>query len=141
MYPAMRDNNYWEEKERKYKAKIESIMSRSQIRWLNRNGFWQQFDNEYLVKGRFLAKNIEFPIKLEQIRARILDIHPVFSPFEEDFPGPVERWYGESNGHLFLLTYYYRTPPFTIVCMEDNSDAEREILDSLKTFKDLNPYT
>lgn len=137
----MSTREYWKKKEIEFQKKKASILANSRIKWISREKFWSIFESEYRIGNRYLDKEIYFPIMLEELRARISE-PPVYTPLEEDFPGPVERWYGFLDNHIFTLTHYYHVekPELTLVSMEDDEDIEKIILDALTEFKALKLY-
>jgi hypothetical protein len=109
------------------------------LRWLDRDAFWDRFDAEYKITGRTLTRDVEYPLDLPDLRSRIREA-PTFTPFDEDFPGPVERWYGAVGPDLFLLTYYYHAPPFTILNVENETDAASRVMNVLDKLRLTSPY-
>ena len=111
------------------------------INWMKQADFWNKFESEYRPKKRFLNHDHYFEISMPDLRARIRE-NPVFSPDEGDFPGPVERWYGEIGGHLFIVTHYYRQdyPTASEISCEDNDEAKTTVLKHMEKLKAENPY-
>jgi hypothetical protein len=137
----MTTNEYWKTKDQEYRKKWAKRMSASPINWISRSNFWKVYNKNYQEHGRYLNKELEFSISLEDLRARILE-PPVFTPLEEDFPGPVERWYGKVENHLFILTHYYH-PEYqhmTAVYLEDRKDVVEIVMKALNDFKALKVY-
>ncbi len=68
---------------------------------------------------------------------------PVFCPPEGDLPGPFERWYGKTNGHLFLLTHFYHPtyPKLTSIAVEPKDDIATIVLAAMKHLLALDPYS
>lgn len=100
--------------------------------WHSRSEFWELFDNEYGAQQRQLAQYFHLPLALSAIRARIAQ-PPEFTPLEESFPGPVERWYGQVGEHLFVLTHYYSPDGLqTVVVTEDTQEAIAAVTSLLK---------
>ena len=132
--------DYWKKKEKEVERKWNQVLSSSPIEWITREAFWKLFEEEYEPNNRYLTMDIEFPIMLEELRQRI-KVPPVFTLLDEDFPGPVERWYGKIETDLFILTHYYHRdyPEMTMVRIEDKKDFEELVLKSLNDFKLLNP--
>jgi hypothetical protein len=137
----MSTNEYWKEKEREYQKKWSERMAGSPIKWLSRSVFWEMFNKRYKENDRFLNKEVSFPIRLEELRARILE-SPIFTPLEEDFPGPVERWYGEVENNLFILTHYYHPeyPESTAVRIEESPNVVETVMKALNDFKEIRIY-
>ena len=137
----MSTNEYWKEKEQEHQQKWSERMAASPIKWLSRSVFWDMFNKRYQKNDRFLNKEVSFPIKLEDLRSRILE-PPVFTPLEEDFPGPVERWYGEVENNLFILTYYYHSeyPEATVVRIEDSQNILETVMKALNDLEATKIY-
>jgi hypothetical protein len=73
------------------------------IDWLIKDDFWKRVK----VQGLIFDKRLDFDCKLPDLREKII-FPPTYTPIEdEDFPGPVERWYGMIDEECFILTYYY----------------------------------
>lgn len=123
----------WKQLEDEANKRFENLMREIRIRWITRQDFWTEFETAYTPHKRGLDKEIYLPCVLEDLRARI-KIAPVFTPIEDDFPGPVERWYGAVDDHLFLLTHYYHPqyPKLTIITCETNDEAECVIMAEMR---------
>ena len=77
-----------------------------EIIWMKQEEFWKKFDTFYAPNKRFLDCYGYFNCELDLLKS-IAKQAPVYTPPEEEFAGPVERWYCEISGNLVLLTYYY----------------------------------
>ncbi len=131
--------NYWSQKEREYFEKRKQIMSRSKIEWQERDLFWEFFENQYVPEKIYMNHYFDYDVTFEMVRARV-SVNPVFTPLEEDFPGPVERWYGKVGKILFTLTYYYGHNDFMRIVCEENLESVKIIRSELDIFKSLNHY-
>jgi hypothetical protein len=129
-----------EDCQKQYLESLARFTSLVGIKWLESNEFWKIYDEEYKSQKRFFMHDV-IPIKLtmDEIRARI-QIAPNFTPPEEDFPGPVERWYGVYKEHLFLLTHYYGTGNENLILCEGEPLAIELVQEGMEKFKRLNPY-
>ncbi len=134
-------NDYWINKERDHDQKWIKKMSVSKIIWMSRKNFWKKYKEIFLKKNRCLNRFIDFPIDLKSLREKIKE-PPVFTPVEENFSGPVERWYGEIDKNLFILTYFYheKYTELTAIKLEDDDNVEEIIVKALKQFKEINIY-
>ncbi len=116
-------------------------MDASKINWMRRQCFWEKFFNEYAHNNKYLNREVAFYISFKELRERIKQ-PPIFTPIEEDFPGPVERWYGEIENNLFILTYYYHDEhsDLTTVSLEDDDDVECIVMKQLNILKQFDIY-
>ena len=132
---------YLSEDERKFKEKRREVLSSLSVEWLERSEFWSEFDERYRKFDRYLDKEMDYPMAMEEIRARV-DQPPVYTPLEADHPGPCERWYGKINGNLLILTFYYHTqyPKLTALTIEDNQSVEEEVLKELTKWRNVCIY-
>jgi hypothetical protein len=94
----------------------------NEIIWHSKNEFWNIFDSDYKPNKRFLERFGYFKLPLEELK-KWTTVRPVNSPDDEDFAGPVERWYCESENHLFLVTYYYTEDHQIRLAMEDDKEV------------------
>ena len=110
------------------------------IEWLECSVFWKKFDEIYKSEGRYFSNDlIPFNFRMDEIRARI-SIAPNFTPPEEDFPGPVERWYGVYKDQMFLFTHYYGTECENLILCEGGPHAVELVQEGMNKFKRLSPY-
>lgn len=109
----MQNKEYWLNKEKIFKEHRRRALAMAQIsiEWLPREKFWNSLELDYKYP---LSEQEYIDCELYLIRPRI-SIDPIYSPIEEDFPGPVERWYGHLSGHYFYFTFYYGNPGFGII--------------------------
>lgn len=88
-------------------------------------------------------KDISFTLPLDEIRGRIVSHDPRFTPKDdEDFSGPVERWYGSFNGRGFTLTYHYHSSVADqVIASHWETDEFSSQLDhTLEAWRDTSPY-
>lgn len=130
---------FWEKEELKRNQDFKVFEEIVGIAWMSRSEFSDRFQVEYKDRGRYLNKVINFKIRMDDIRSRIRQ-PPMFTPPEEDFPGPVERWYGSYDGHLFHLTHYYGLEIENSVACEDDEVVINLITNALTKFREINPY-
>ena len=119
-----------------------SLPASREIVWLERDAFWSQLEVRYRREGRGLTDESAVAIGLADLRARI-SMPPTFTPAgDEDFPGPVERWYGHVAGHLFILTFYYHPDHsrMTRLIREATSDAEAIVGPAIRSLVEINPH-
>ncbi len=129
-----------EESHKLYIDSLERFSSLVGIDWLESAEFWERFEKDYKTKGRYFSNDlIPFDFRMDEIRARIT-IAPNFTPPEEDFPGPVERWYGVYKDQMFLLTHYYGTEFNNLILCEGTLLAVELVQEGMNKFKRLSPY-
>lgn len=112
------------------------------IQWLPRAVFMEAAKKEPDTHG-VPPRVMEFTMRLQDIRGRIPDVAPEFTPVEDgDFPGPVERWYGKVDIHLFTMTYHYGSPnPHLVEVLYYPADeAGRAIGFALEQWRRSNPW-
>ena len=98
------------------------------IEWLPRSAFRAEFESEYRPLGRYISEESHLDVSLAELQVRI-PVASVHTPVDdEDFPGPVERWYGRVAGHLFLLTYYHHpSDRVAILALEPRFEAREAV--------------
>lgn len=132
--------NSLEESKKHYLESLRRFDSLVGIEWLESSMFWERFDELYKSKRRYFSNDmIPFDFRMDEIRSRIL-VAPNFTPPEEYFPGPVERWYGIYKGHMFLFTHYYGAECHNAILCEEDSLAIELVQEGMNKFKRLNPY-
>ena len=111
------------------------------IEWMKQKDFWNNFEKEYKAFGRYLKHGEPFEISMPELRARIKEA-PIFCPDEGDMPGPIERWYGKIESHLFIITHYYHHEMLKLseITCEDSDEAKAVVLKALNELKKWNPY-
>jgi hypothetical protein len=113
------------------------------IEWLAGPDFVALFESEYRPDGRFLTEEHDLDVPLVDLRARV-SMSPIFTPASDgdQFPGPVERWYGRVAGHLFLLTHSYeQSGRMTILTIEPSPGAREAVQPAIQTLIKTNPYS
>jgi hypothetical protein len=135
----MANDKYWSEEEKEANIRFSKYENKFPIVWLERVDFWKIFREKYEPQKRWLSKEYSFDAPLDELRVRIKK-PPVFSPYEADFPGPVERWYGKISENLFLLTHYYGVD-HNILAYEDKLEVKEQIEPLFKQFLSVHPYT
>jgi hypothetical protein len=106
--------------------------NRSNIKWWNQKDFWNEFDTVYKSKGIYLDAVAQFEASIEEIE-RIAELPSIIHPSEEeDFAGPVERWYCSIANHLFVVTVYIASPSIVRVAFEKDAIAEVLIVNKFK---------
>jgi hypothetical protein len=112
----------------------------SQLKWITRNEWLEHPQPECIDQ---MPKEIAFTLPLDGIRARINSPDPRFTPIEdEDFPGPVERWYGSFSGRGFTLTYHYQSPVTDQVVASHCETAEfsSQLEEAFTAWREISPY-
>lgn len=113
----------------------------AQLTWITREE-WLALPKPECIDQ--IPKDISFTLPLDDIRVRIDSPDPRFTPKDdEDFPGPVERWYGSFSGRRgFTLTFHYRSPVTDQVvashCETDKFSSRLE--EALTAWKEASPY-
>ncbi|MCX4030232.1 hypothetical protein H0A36_26475 [Endozoicomonas sp. SM1973] len=133
--------DHWTQREQEYEKQWDEKFSNIPINFIDKKLFWDQFESEYRPAKRFFdnVQLIYINTTFEDIRSRVKTA-PVFSPFEEDFPGPVERWYGVVKGNLFTLTYYYGIEKSMAIACESDSSVKELIEQTMKDLLSIDPY-
>jgi len=122
----MSNREYWKNIEKQHFEARDKALKDIRVEWLDRELFWTIFE-ENQKESLGAIETIE--CNYHTLRTKIAT-DPVYRPFEEDFPGPVERWYGRLMGQCFLLTYYYGTPEYFRICANDR--ALKNIVDEIE---------
>jgi hypothetical protein len=133
-------SNYWNQQEAKHKELWVAWEEFLPFSWIERSEYWHTFESEYRPNNRYTVVESSFIMPLDELRLRIKQ-PPIFRPFEEDFPGPVERWYGKIEMDLFTLTHYYGNQGVdhnVIVC--ENDIVSKKLNEEFEIFKVNNPY-
>ncbi len=103
------------------------IFSSQKIVWHFQKEFWLKFDSQYRQNNKYLERLGYFELPLD-ILTKLADSKSVATPAEEeDFAGPCERWYCETQGHLFLITYYHSDQNYVVLAMEDSAVAIKSV--------------
>lgn len=100
-----------------------------EILWLPRDVFWASVDAD--TRSATPDDVIDFSMPLAALKASIPIAAVQPPPDEEDFPGPVSRWYGRVGDCRFFLTYHHGSPIKDYVEVQFRSDrATRERMES-----------
>ena len=134
----MDSKEFWANEEKTLNKIFEAYEKRFPIVWMERDSFWKIYEKENRPNKKWLLKSYEFSLPLDGLRVRIKQ-PPFFRPPEEDFPGPVERWYGSIDNNLFLLTHYYGVD-HNVLVHEDKEEISKKIVGIFKEFIAEYPY-
>ena len=103
------------------------------MKWMTSKEFWN-----IIPKSKEKIENLRldnnawcyFQAYEEDVQKLIGDMQPNYTPWEEeDFPGPVSRWYGELDGIYFLFDFHHASPNGTFVNIRhDFQEGAREII-------------
>lgn len=119
-----------------------SLTCLMQIQWLTKEDFWKPVADHPKAQAEPDGE-FDFQMPLHEIRARIRNVPPEFTPADEcDFPGPVERWYGIVEGHRFMLTYLYGSPVAHCVTVQHApcAVAETAVKAAIERWRAERPY-
>jgi len=130
------------ERELRWLQHFRKIEERSNIRWLHRDIFFSICDERAAARlpdeAPLASRYWAYPATFEEMRARVAE-PPLFFPPDDDFPGPVERWYGSVGELLFTFDYHYALSAFYCESI-DNDDVVNVIKSALDEFFALKPF-
>lgn len=107
------------------------------ISWLSK----LEFESAFAMETQRIEQTFELGMRLDELRARI-SLSPSFTPSGEDFPGPVEQWYGKFKNHFFVLTFYYHeSHNFSVISHQKSATVELELKNAFEEFKLQDPYS
>jgi len=100
------------------------------INWMLQDDFWAHVESRHSTVSNEPDVGFTFLLPFTTLRALIAETDPVDTPNdEEDFPGPVARWYGNIDGRCFTVTCHYSgAPPHTVIVMHENTEGTQGIV-------------